>query len=489
VALEDVSISVNKGEVHGIIGKNGAGKSTLVGILSGIIPPSIGEILVNGHSFRTLTPIAAKKQHISIITQEPQVINESTVAENLFMPGYLGERQIIPWMELSRHCKKVLDEAGFPIDPALKVRELSISEKQLLLVIKSCYVENADIIIMDEVSASLTKKDEATLYGIIRERVQAGKTVIFISHHTGELLQVCDRVTVLRDGHSIGCYTCKELDMPKLAALIVGESRFDAAKSTCQKETEHGELLFELKGFTSYGKFRDICLRLHKGEVVGLAGLRGSGRTEIFKSIVGIDSHDCGGIFLKEKERHYSSPASAHKDGILYMSEEREAEGLISISSIKKNLTISILPRISKMGLIKNHLEYSKVDNLIRTLDIKAFSRDQEVNQLSGGNKQKVLVGKIMAHNPLVCLLDEPTRGVDISAKESILNTINEEMRKDACILLSSPGVDDLLKICDRILILYEGRLIGEFAREEFNEQNIYRAMQGEIIHKTEVMA
>jgi ABC-type sugar transport system ATPase subunit len=450
VALEDVSISVNKGEVHGIIGKNGAGKSTLVGILSGIIPPTMGEILVNGHSFRHLNPITAKKHHISIITQEPQVISESSVAENLFMPEYLNGWQIIPWAELAQRSNMVLEAVGFPIDPALKVRELSISEKQLLLVIKSCYVENADIIIMDEVSASLTKKDENTLYGIIRERSQAGKTVIFISHHTSELLHVCDKVTVLRDGHSVGCYACSELDMPKLAALIVGDSDYDAAAATSVKSIERGELLFELKNFTNYGKFQDINLRLYKGEIVGLAGLRGSGRTELFKSIVGIDSHDHGAIFLKSKERRYRSPAGAQADGVMYMPEEREAEGLIPISSIKKNLTISILPRVSKMGLISSRLENTKADSLIRTLDIKAFSHDQNINQLSGGNKQKVLVGKIMAHNPLVCLLDEPTRGVDVGAKDSILNTINEEMRLNSSVLLSSPGVDDLLKICDR---------------------------------------
>ncbi|MCL2496028.1 MAG: ATP-binding cassette domain-containing protein, partial [Clostridiales bacterium] len=191
VALEDVSFSVNRGEVHGIIGKNGAGKSTLVGIMSGIIPPSKGDIVINGQHFRSLSPITAKKQHISIITQEPEIIEESTVTENLFMPGYLENKRLVSWRDLDQKARVILEEAGFPIEVTLKVRELSISEKQLLLVIKACYVEQADIIIMDEVSASLSQKDEKTLYGIIKERVNAGKTVIFISHRTQELLQVC----------------------------------------------------------------------------------------------------------------------------------------------------------------------------------------------------------------------------------------------------------------------------------------------------------
>ena len=481
VALEDVDLAVNKGEVHGLIGKNGAGKSTLVGIISGIIPPSQGEILVNGNSYRSLTPIVAKKQKISIITQEPQVILESTVAENLFMPGYLNGKAIINWSMMEKKAKGILDEVGFPIEPYLKVRDLSISEKQLLLVIKSCYVENADIIIMDEVSASLNQKDEKILYRIIDDRIAAGKTVIFISHHTEELLKVCDRVTVLRDGHSVGCSACGDLDMRSLAALIVGDTNYDALSMGDESNMVSDEVVFELEDFTSYGKFQNIDLKLHKGEIVGLAGLRGSGRTELFKSIIGIDSHDKGRILLQEIEKNYKSPAAALEDGVLYLAEEREAEGLIPISSIKKNLTINILPKLSKGGFISNRLENRKSDELIKTLDIKSFSRDQQVNQLSGGNKQKVLVGKILANTPLVCLLDEPTRGVDIEAKESILHTINEEMRKSSCVLISSPGVDDLIKICDRILVLYNGRIIDQFTRSEFDEQDIYRVMQGEI--------
>jgi len=489
VALDSVNLTVYKGEVHGIIGKNGAGKSTLVGIMSGIIQPSKGEIIINGHSYRSFSPIVAKKQRISIITQEPQVIDESTVTENLFMPAYIDNKQYINWRELDQKARDILKQAGFPIEVTIKMRDLSISERQLLLVIKSCYVEQANIIIMDEVSASLTKKDEKILYGIIKERIEAGKTIIFISHHTEELLMICDRVTVLRDGHSVGCASCSDLDMKSLAALIVGNSDFNALTMSDKSDMISDEVLFELKGLTGYGKFSNINIGLHKGEIVGLAGLRGSGRTEIFKSVVGIDKYDEGSVFLKGKKKLYLSPSEAGKDGVLYMAEDREREGLISIASIKNNLTISILPRIVQHGFISNRKEIPISDSLIKILDIKAFSHTQEIHQLSGGNKQKVLVGKIMAHNPLVCLLDEPTRGVDIEAKESILHTINEELRKESCVLISSPGIDDLIKICDRILVLYEGKIIDEFKRDDFNEQDIFRAVQGEIIHVREVVS
>ena len=485
VALDDVSLTVRRGEVHGLIGKNGAGKSTLVGVISGIVTPSSGEILVNGHTFSSLSPISAKHQHISIITQEPQVIEESTVAENFFMPLYAG-KQVIDWREMARRASAILEEAGFPLDVSTRMRDLSISERQLLLVIKACYVENADIIIMDEVSASLSQKDQAILYRIIQQLIARNKTVIFISHHTGELLQVCDRVTVIRDGHNVGSVDRKDLNMKKLASLIVGSTNYDELVMDDLSSMIREEEVFALKDFTSYGKFQDISLSLRRGEIVGLAGLRGSGRTELFKSIVGIDPHDKGTLLLQGKEKRYASPAAACGDGVLYLAEEREAEGLIPIASIKKNITISILPKLSRWGVIQKNTEDQCADTLIRTLDIKAVSRNQEISQLSGGNKQKVLVAKIMAHTPLVCLLDEPTRGVDIEAKESILDTINRELRKESCVLISSPGVEDLIKICDRILILYEGRIIDQFHRDQFSEQEIYRAMQGEIIHHTD---
>lgn len=486
VALDDVSLTVKRGEVHGLIGKNGAGKSTLVGVISGIVSPSSGEILVNGQTFASLSPITAKRQHISIITQEPQVIEESTVAENFFMPLYAG-RQIIDWRSMAQRAAAILEQAGFPMDVSIKMRDLSISERQLLLVIKACYVESADIIIMDEVSASLSQKDQGVLYQIIEQLIARNKTVLFISHHTEELLRVCDRVTVIRDGHNVGSASRDELDLKKLAALIVGHTNYDELVMENLSSMVREEEVFALKDFTSCGKFQDVNLTLRRGEIVGLAGLRGSGRTELFKSIVGADSHDKGTLLLQGRETQYASPAAACDDGVLYLAEEREAEGLVSIASIKKNITVSVLPKISRWGIIQNKKEDRWTDELIQTLDIKAVSRDQEISQLSGGNKQKVLVAKVMAHTPLVCLLDEPTRGVDIEAKESILNTINRELRKQSCVLISSPGVEDLIKICDRILVLYEGRIMDQFVRGQFSEQEIYRAMQGEIIHTDEV--
>ena len=483
VALRDVSLTVRRGEVHGLIGKNGAGKSTLVGVMSGLVTPSSGEILLDGEQYHTLTPIEAKRHHISIITQEPQVIEESTVAENLFFPRYLEGKEVIDWKELSRQADSILRDAGMVLDPQMKVRDLSVSERQLLLVIKACFVEKGELIIMDEVSASLSNRDQHILYEIIRKLTRDGKTVIFISHHTKELLEVCDVVTVIRDGRAVRSVRRDELDLKILAGLIVGDESYEARKGEDLSSLVTEEEIFSLQGFTSYGKFRSISLTLHKGEIVGLAGLRGSGRTELFRSIIGADPHDSGIMTLCGKEVSYTSPSKAARDGVVYLTEEREAEGLVPIASVRQNLTMSILKKITRRGLLHSRTEKETAARSIEKLDIKVASQQQEVQQLSGGNKQKVLVGRVMEQQPRVCLLDEPTRGVDIEAKDSILHSINHGFRDNACALITSPGVEDLMKICDRILILYQGRITEEFTRKEFSEEDIYRAMQGEVLH------
>ena len=246
VALRDVSLTVRRGEVHGLIGKNGAGKSTLVGVMSGLVTPSSGEILLDGEKYHTLTPIEAKKHRISIITQEPQVIEESTVAENLFFPRYLEGKEIIDWKGLSKQADSILREAGMVLDPEMKVRDLSVSERQLLLVIKACFVEKGELIIMDEVSASLSNRDQHILYEIIRKLTRDGKTVIFISHHTKELLEVCDVVTVIRDGRAVRSVRREELDLKTLAGLIVGDESYEARKGEDLSSQVTDEEIFSL---------------------------------------------------------------------------------------------------------------------------------------------------------------------------------------------------------------------------------------------------
>ena len=371
-----------------------------------------------------------------------------------------------------------------------KASDLSISEQQLLLVLKACYVEDAQIIILDEVSASLSREDEQFLYEIINEQKNRGKAILFISHRMGQVLRVCDRVTVLRDGRSITTEECRDLDEEKLSSLIVGE---DYGKGDKLRKTEDlavttkektAEVVLSVENLRKAGVFQGVTFELRRGEIVGLAGLRGSGRTEIFKAIAGIDPADGGVIKVGNERKRFTSPSQAFREGIVYLPEDRENEGAINILSVKENLTLLSLRRLAASVvdrvLINKKREKQAAMTLTRMLDIVVASLDQEMGYLSGGNKQKVIVGKILASKPKVFLLDEPTRGIDISAKRSILGIIKERLSDEfAGVMMTAPAEEDLMSICDRILVLYEGEILSEFSREEFDEVALYLAMQG----------
>lgn len=481
VALHNVNLDVQRGEVHGIIGKNGAGKSTLVGIIAGMISPTVGEIYIENKRFTALTRIISKKEKISIVTQDPQVILDFTVAENLFMGDYICRNRFVNWKEIYNRAEQILKKANFHINAQAKAVDLSISERQLLLVLKAFYVENARIVILDEVSASLSQKDEQILYEIIDQIKAMGNTILFISHRTDELLKVCDRVTVLRDGETIVTESCSELDKEKLSSLIVGEEfrisdRWQGADSACDM---NGEPVLSVQNLTRLGFYQNITFHLRKGEILGLAGLRGSGRTEILKGIAGIEPAEDGLIRVGCTARRLAHPSQALKEGIVYLPEDREREGILGTLSVRENLILNSLPAVSRGGLVNKVQERQFTAGIIEALGIKAASQEQEVNQLSGGNKQKVVVGRISATRPRVLLLDEPTKGVDISAKESILGIVREKLSKTAGIIMTSPGLDDLITVCDRILILYRGEITGELSRREFSEGDLYLAIQG----------
>ncbi|MDD4238933.1 MAG: sugar ABC transporter ATP-binding protein [Desulfotomaculaceae bacterium] len=481
VALHNVNLNVQKGEVHGIIGKNGAGKSTLVGIIAGMISPTEGEIFIEHKRFTTLTRIISKKEKISIVTQDPQVILDLTVAENLFMGDYICHNRLVNWKEIYSRAEQILKKANLHINARAKAADLSISERQLLLVLKAFYVENARVVILDEVSASLSQKDEQILYSIIEQIKANGNTIIFISHRTDELLKVCDRVTVLRDGKTIVTESCLELNQEKLSSLIVGENfkiseRTKGSGPTCDMNEEP---VLSVENLTRLGFYQNITFHLRKGEILGLAGLRGSGRTEILKGIAGIEPAEGGLIRVGGAIRRLTHPSQALQEGIVYLPEDRENEGILGTLSVRENLILNALPAVSRGGLVNKARERQFTAGIIEALGIKTASQEQEVNQLSGGNKQKVVVGRISATLPKVVLLDEPTKGVDISAKESILDIVREKLSKTAGIIMTSPGLDDLIMVCDRILILYRGEITGELSRENFSEGDLYLAVQG----------
>lgn len=485
IALKNINMDIEKGKVHGIIGKNGAGKSTLVGIIAGIITPTRGEIFIGDKKYNVLSRIEAKNKKISIVTQEPEIIPDCTIAENFFLPDYICRGKIIDWKKLYFEAEKIMKRTGFiNIDVKKKAGDFSISERQILLVLKACYIESADIIIMDEVSSSLSQNDEKQLYKIIKERKKAGKTIIFISHRMDEILKVCNEVSVIRDGELICTEDCSKLNKPELSSLIVGKSfhfkDFKKEENVRGDNRKVQEIVFSVKKLTRYLLYKNISFDLKEGEILGIAGLRGSGRTEILKGIAGIDPADEGYIKIGDQKKIFTKPSQAFENHIVaYLPEDKDKEGLVNSLTVRENLTINVLNRITNGIIINRKKEGKLVTTLVNLLKIKAASSEQRVNQLSGGNKQKVVVGKIFATEPKVYLLDEPTKGIDVEAKDNILRLIKDKLSKSSSVIMTSPGLEDLLLICDRILILYKGEIIGEFSKDEFREKEIYLAIQG----------
>jgi ABC-type sugar transport system ATPase subunit len=314
-----------------------------------------------------------------------------------------------------------------------------------------------------------------------------GKSIIFITHRMQEILDICDKVSVLRDGELINTISTKNLNMGELSSYIIGDSKLAEIDSTDRKKTKKkisDETVLQLKDLSKMGDFMNINLEIKRGEIVGLAGLRGSGRTELFNSIIGINNFDTGVLKVKNVEKKFKSPSEALAGGIAYLPEERDREGIVNELGVMDNLVLSCLKKLcvfKNVGIIKDSKKRDLAKNLIKKLSIKTISLDQKVKDLSGGNKQKVVVGKILSVMPDIFILDEPTKGIDIEAKNSILNIIEKDLSREAGILITSPGLGDLIKICDRIIVLLNGEIVEEVESNKFNENKIYLAMQGKI--------
>lgn len=491
VALQDVNLEIEKGEVHGIIGKNGAGKTTLVGIIAGLIKPSAGKIYIRDNSYSELSRIVAKRENIAIVTQEPQLFLEGTIAENLFMPEYktIFGSMVLDWNRLYDETAVILEKGDLDLDPRSKVKDLGIGVQQILMILKASYVEKSDIIILDEASASMSENEEEKFYRIINERKCEGCTLLYISHRIDELLTVCDRMTVLRDGMTVDTVRNEDVNKVSLSSLIVGHpitakvSAVDRQVAGSAKNTEENPTsvspVIKVAKISKHNCFSEVSFSVGKNEILGLAGLMGSGRTEILKTIYGMHQPDSGQMLLNGEPFHVSHPARALQKGVAYLPEERDEEGLISNLSIKTNLIISALERVTGRFFINRKKEDALVNELKEQMDIKYASVNQAVKELSGGNRQKVVIAKVLSTQPILYLLDEPTKGIDIATKEKLLKIIREELAKDAAVIMTAPGLDELIEVCDRILVLHRGRLVGEYMRAEFDEETLYKAIQG----------
>lgn len=482
-ALDGVNLYLKPGEVHALMGENGAGKSTLMKILTGIHQKDEGEIFINGQITNISDPKMALKSGISMIHQELNPVVNMTVAENIFLgkePCY-GFTGIINKRKQKELASLLFEEIGISINPNSKVGDLSIAEIQMIEIVKAVSY-NASIIIMDEPTSAITEKEVAKLFEIIQNLKAKGVAIIYISHKLDEIFRISDTITVLRDGQYIVTKHAKELDKNSLIRLMVGR---DITSLFPKEQAGIGAAALELDGFGKKDFFQNISFKAHQGEIVGFAGLLGAGRTEVMETLFGITKADTGHVRINNKEVMINSPADAVKYGLALITEDRKLKGLNLKGSVKSNITVSSLRNYCKAGqVIDRKKENQLVDGQIKILNIKASGRNQTVGELSGGNQQKVVLSKWFLTNPQILILDEPTRGIDIGAKEEIYKIINQLAQQGKTVILISSEMPELLGLCDKIIVLYNGRISGEFYRDHFNSEIIMEAAMNQNKYK-----
>ncbi len=476
-ALKNVSFSLNKGEIHALVGENGAGKSTLMKILIGLLKPDEGEIFLNGEKKVFHSMKDALENGISMIFQEFNSVQHLTVAENI----YLGRQpytkfRTIDYKKMYQDTQAILNKMGVDINPKEKVRNLTVAKVQLIEIAKAIS-HNSDIIIMDEPTSALSKAEIENLFRIVSELSETGKSIIFISHKIDEIYAICKEITVLRDGNLIGSGKAEEISVRQLIKMMVNR---DLTEMFPKEEAEIGETVLEVKHLTRSGEFEDISFEVRKGEILGFAGLMGAGRTELVESIFGIRKLDKGEILINGEKVKIKQPKDAIKMGITMIPEDRAKTGLILKLTVKENILLSALKRCMTLFYISKKKEQKYIEEYSKILEIKMRNEMQMVSALSGGNQQKVVVSRALFPNPDIIILDEPTRGIDVKTKADIHLLMSKLAQQGKAIIMISSEIPEILGISDRIIVLYEGKITGEIMRAEANQQQILSYAMGQ---------
>jgi rhamnose transport system ATP-binding protein len=474
-ALDNVSLDLLPGEVHALVGENGAGKSTLVKIFAGVHQPDSGTIWLDGEPTQIHGPAHARSLGIAVVHQEPRLFPDLTVAENVFIghapSGRLGT---IDWGGTRRSAETLFRELDVHFDVGAPVRGLSMADQQLIEIAKSLSVE-ARVLILDEPTASLSAHEVARLFTIVRRLRDRGVSILFVSHRLDEVFELCDRATVFRDGMHVITTATSELTTADLVRYMVGR----AVSLFPKVETPVGDVLLDVKELTRTGVFQDVGFSVRAGEIVGFAGLVGAGRTEVARVLFGIDQRDAGEILLGGTPVSFASPSAAMHAGIAYLPEDRHQEGLVLDFTIAQNVTLPILPRLFPRLLVRASTERKVAHEYTEQFNVRMVGVDQLVGALSGGNQQKVVLAKWLAARPRILILDEPTRGIDIGAKVEVHRIISELAASGLGIILISSDLPEVLAMSDRIIVLHEGRVTAEIARDRATEERVMFAATG----------
>ena len=468
-ALKNVGLEVRKGEVHALLGENGAGKSTLIKVLGGIYHPEEGDIYIDGHKVAMNSVRDAKEHGISIIHQELLLVPQMTVADNMFLDEAPDKYGYIDRKKSRREAQQALEEMGVDIDAGAKVSTLSVAQQQIVEIVKAVR-QRSKIIVMDEPTSSLSDNEIRMLFEIVRNLRKKGTAIIFISHKLEELSEITDRITIMRDGELIKTVVTKDTDSEELISLMVGRT---LANYYVRDSFEKGEVVLKAEHLEQEGTLHDINFELHKGEILGFAGLVGAGRTELMQALFGITRLQGGNIYVKGERVNINDPLSAMKAGIALVPEDRKLQGLILKNTVGFNMTITVLKEFIKGVRVNRKKEKDMLDTYQKLLGIKTPSYSQRAGNLSGGNQQKIVITKWLAVKPDVLILDEPTRGIDVGAKAEIYSIMNELTKKGMSIIMVSSEMPEVMGMSDRICVMSEGRLTGTVSREEFSQERI----------------
>jgi ribose transport system ATP-binding protein len=482
VALDNVDVEFEKGKVHSLVGENGAGKSTLIKVMTGAYSRDGGEIFLEGNAVNFRSPEDAQHAGVVAVYQEVNLLMFRTVAENIFLGREPRKFGLVDWARMNREAGELLQSLGLNINAKAELGSLNIALRQMVAIARGVSL-GAKVLVLDEPTSSLTEKEVGILYDVIRRLKAQGTAIVYISHRFDELYAVCDKVTVLRDGKLVGTRDLAGLERIDLVCMMLGKQREELEKKGATAFDEYHEAqaesvpLLKTENLSRGRRLKNVSLDARHGEILGMAGLLGSGRTDVARAVFGADKVEGGKVLLNGKEVNLHSPTDAINAGIAFLSEDRKAEGIIPEWSVRENLTLAALPALTTMGVVSRAKQNEIVNEFIKSLGIKTSSPEQKIRELSGGNQQKVLLARWLCKNPKFLILDEPTRGIDIGAKAEIQKLVNKLANEGLGVLMISSELEELVEGSSRVVVMRDGELVAELKRNQISQDAIINAM------------
>ena len=476
-ALVRAGLTLFPHEIHALLGENGAGKSTLLKTLAGVHSLDAGTITLNGKTFEQGSTRLAREQGIAVIYQEPNLFPDLTLAENVFAGRQPVKNGSVDWKFMESESRQLFSQLGVALNPLSRARGLSIADQQIVEIAKAISTK-ANVIVMDEPTAALSSKEVERLFTVARNLRNQGCAVVFVSHRLDEVFALCDRITIMRDGSTVSTALTSELSEPEVIRAMVGR---DVSDLFPKLETTVGEVVLAVNNLARAGQFEDISFTVRAGEIVALAGLVGSGRSEVARAIFGVDSYDAGSILLNGIALKAGSPLEAMSAGIALVPEDRRQQGLFMPTSIAKNAAITMLSSLRKGFILRASAERKIADEWTKILQTKYASIDDPVERLSGGNQQKVVLAKWLATNPRLLIVDEPTRGIDVGTKSEVHKLLSQKAQEGLAVLMISSELPEVLGMADRVLVMREGHIVRELSRSEATSENVISAATGAV--------